>query len=149
VPEATDYSRILLDLKQKETYLLTELAGVRSAIAGLSKARAALDPADRTSTSDASTAYRTMSIKRGAIKFLRSRGEPQGSTEIARALIAGGYRSTSKAFYRTVFNVLVAACAKKTSELVKTEAGFGLQEWSRTEPAGLRSIVRKKDGISK
>ncbi|MBZ5634928.1 MAG: hypothetical protein LAO55_17545 [Acidobacteriia bacterium] len=137
------------DLKQKESYLLSELAGVRSAISGLSKARAALELTELPSNSAKGTFYRNVSIKRGAITFLRSRGEPQGSTEIARALIAGGYRSTSRAFYRTVFNVLAAACAKKSSELVKTDAGFGLREWSRTNSTALRPIVQRKDSISR
>jgi hypothetical protein len=73
--------------------------------------------------------YRGMSTKMAATKYLREKGEPAGSTEIAKALIKGGITTTSKLFHRTVDNILSTAAKRKHSELVKIGKQWGLLEW--------------------
>jgi hypothetical protein len=74
-------------------------------------------------------------IKRAAIMYLREVGEPMGTTEIANALVEGGIETESKAFYRTLFNVLTTAASRKNNpEVIKMGAGWGLPEWTLDEP---------------
>jgi hypothetical protein len=144
MPETKNYSTILSELKQKESELLVQLTGVRAAIAGISKARTVTEPSNWISRPGSDTTYRNLGIKRASIEVLRLRGRPLGSTEIANALIAGGYRSTSRKFYRTVYNVLKADLKKEASEIVKTEEGWALREWTEVKrPPAERKKSRK------
>ena len=139
--DQVNYSALLSELKRKESELLHELAGVRAAIAGISKARTVTDPSNWISGSGDEAPYRNLSIKRASIEVLRLQGKPLGNTEIAKALAAGGYRSTSEQFHRTVFNVLKTASKKETSEIVKIDGGWALREWTEGKHA---SPVREK-----
>jgi hypothetical protein len=76
------------------------------------------------------TDYAGMGTKMAAINFLRQRGRPARTVEIARALLEGGKSTTSKKFYRTVFNTLTEAAKTKKTEIAKNGNVWVLKEWN-------------------
>jgi hypothetical protein len=76
-------------------------------------------------------AYRDVGTKIAAIEYLRRKGSPAGATEIARALVEGGKKTSSKAFNRTVDNTLEKAAKKQNPAVEKIEGEWALKEWRR------------------
>lgn len=66
-----------------------------------------------------------------AIDFLRSSGMPQETGAISRGLLAGGFRTESKSFYRTVYNTLNSNLEKAISR--GKDGRWGLKEWGGEE----------------
>lgn len=63
-----------------------------------------------------------------AKKYLAMVKAPKSAREIAEALVAGGFTTTSKDFSNTVFSVLSRE-HKQDGVIVKVNTGFGLPEW--------------------
>jgi hypothetical protein len=82
---------------------------------------------------DPISAYREMGTKQAAIKYLKSKRNPAGATEISKALLAGGKQTVSKAFHRTVDNVLSHAAKKKVPEVRKINGKWALTDWGLGE----------------
>lgn len=75
-------------------------------------------------------AYFGLSLVAATVKYLKLSPErrPKTSREISDALIAGGFKTTSKDFYNTVFSVLNRE-DKNEGPIAKVNNAWGLAEW--------------------
>lgn len=76
----------------------------------------------------ASDAFFGLGIVDAAKKYLGMTRRPQSSKEIATALVQGGFHTTAKDFYNTVFGVLSREW-KNNGEIVKVNKEWGMAEW--------------------
>jgi hypothetical protein len=73
--------------------------------------------------------YTGMPIRLAAIKYLRDKGSPAGTAVIADELQSGGIETTSKYFYRTLFNILTQASRRQKPIIRKEGDKWRLTEW--------------------
>ena len=76
---------------------------------------------------------------------------PRTAREIAEALTAGGFKTTSKSFNNTVFSVLFRE-NKQEGVIVKVNKGFGLAEWypglKRGKSSNKSVLISPFEGLS-
>lgn len=82
----------------------------------------------RTAGTLSSDAFFGLSLVDAAQKYLAHMKTPKTAREIADALLSGGFKTTSKDFYNTVFSVLSRE-DKNQGAIAKVNREFGLSEW--------------------
>ncbi len=100
-----NYKSVLADLIARRAKLDAAIAAIEE-FTGQSGDDAGEGAPSKRVTVGLSREYRGMTIADAAIKFLKAKGAPQGTSEIATALRLGGIGSNSKNMYRTVYNTL-------------------------------------------
>lgn len=140
--QAVNYQCVLADLRTRRDLLNHAIAAVEQ-IVGEAESPVLVRPEELleqrrgqsvASVAPASTVYRTMTLGDAAVHFLRSRGRPQSTGAIVRALRSGGTSSKSKNLYTTAYNTLTDRAKRANPTLVRMGTLWGLAEW-RSEQA--------------
>jgi len=113
-------------------------------------------PATGVLSISAPDAFFGLGLIEAAKKYLAAAKAPRSAKEIAQALVAGGFTTTSKDFNNTVFSVLSRE-NKQDGGIVKVNTGWGLPEWypglrrskSQNKPAMVPHDIFPEDAESK
>jgi hypothetical protein len=123
-----DYKSVLADLMARRAKLDAAIAAIEEVLGQGGSTSADIAPSPNRITVGVSREYRGMTIAQATLKFLRSKGEPQLTGDIARALRSGGIGSTSRNMYRTVYNTLNNRMDRH-QDITKEGPKWGLAEW--------------------
>ncbi len=137
-----DYTAVLEDLENDRAELDALIAYIKrkklgqgdnpnttQALAGTSMSTSArLMPGTGMINFNARDAFFGLGLIDAAKKYLALVKAPKSAREIAEALVAGGFTTTSKDFKNTVFSVLFRE-SKHDGTIVKVNTEWGLPEW--------------------
>jgi hypothetical protein len=125
-----DYGAVLTDLEAKRTAIESAIAGVRQMLnLGAEQAVGTQASNERRDTSSVVRfdSFFRMSVPAAIIKFLEIAKVPQSVSEVSTALLAGGFKTTSKNFMPIVGSNL--SRLKAAGETVNVEGKWGLASW--------------------
>lgn len=134
-----DYAAVLEDLENDRAELEALIAYIKRKKLGQgmdiqitpgtgSMKSTGMRPTMMRGTTIAQDAFFSLGLIDAAKKYLAIMKAPKSAREIADALRAGGFNTTSKDFNNTVFSVLSRE-NKQDGGIVKVNTGWGLPEW--------------------
>jgi hypothetical protein len=129
--ETIDYAAVLADLEAKRAAIDASIAGIRQMLnleaeQGTSVGVATGERRDHALELRFDSFFR-MSLPAAIVKFLGMAKRPQSVSEITRALLEGGFKTTSKNFMPIVGSNL--SRLKTAGETVNVEGKWGLTSW--------------------
>lgn len=143
-----DYNAVLADLEAKRTAIDSAIAGVRQMLnLGAEQGVAASGAPERKNQPSAVRfdSFFQMSLPASIIKFLGMATVPQSVSEITKALLDGGFKTTSKNLMPIVGSNL--SRMKSNGEVVNIDGKWGLASWypaARSAPAKPKGKRRGK-----
>jgi len=141
-----DYSAVLSDLEAKRAAIDSAIAGVRQML-NLGAEQGVGGSASRTierreqPTSVRFDSFFRMPMRASIIKYLEIATVPQSVSEVTSALLAGGFKTTSKNLMPIVGSHL--SRLKAAGEAVNVEGKWGLASWY---PAARKAELTAKKG---
>lgn len=123
--ESIDYEAVLADLRERRSKIDAAIEAIEQLVMGQPResgvTRKLKHPA---STEVEDDTFFKLSTPDAAEKYLRMRGKPSGTREIAKALIEGGFETSAKNFYANLYTAL-----GRSDAFVKVGKKWGLAEW--------------------
>jgi hypothetical protein len=124
-----DYAAVLADLEAKRAAIDAAITGVRQMMnLSTEQVVAPVNGSERRESTEVRfDSFFRMPMPRAIVKFLEMAKTPQSVGDITKALLDGGFKTTSKNFMPTVGSNL--SRMKATGELVNVEGKWGLASW--------------------